>query len=295
MNKRWFKLSLSMLKLAVSVGILYFIFSRFKFSLVLRNIATLPLYVVLLMLITTLYKHYTQYIVWKNSLQFNPGFRHTWKQVFVSYMIGIPLRYLIPGGSAAYGKMFYVQNTSKIASAVAVTSEKFFMTWMSWLFGAMAVYVLYPTVAIGWRIALCIVTLSIPIMMYYVLGIFHQTRDLQANYAHKAPKLALIQFTYVCTTLFQMWVILNLYHPISFWNSSVHFSMVTLGSTIPITLFGLGLRESLAMYFFQPLGFRAEQAVAATLTLFVFHDMIPALIGTIIWLKSPKQLPLKQV
>ncbi|PKN80652.1 MAG: hypothetical protein CVU48_01100 [Candidatus Cloacimonetes bacterium HGW-Cloacimonetes-1] len=287
-NKRWFKLSLTVLKLAVSAGILYFIFSRFEISVVLHNILSLPLYVVLLMVITTVYKHYTQYIVWKNSLQFNPGFLHTWKQVFVSYMIGIPLRYLIPGGSASYGKMLYIQNTSKVASAVAVTSEKFFMTWMSWLMGAIAVLFLYPTLAVGIRITLCVVTVSIPILMYFVLGVFSQTRDLQPNYARKAPKLALIQFSYVCTTLFQMWMIFNLYHPISFWSSSVHFSMVTLVSTIPITLFGLGVRESLAMYFFHPLGFGAEQAVAATLTLFVFHDMIPALIGTVIWLKVPK-------
>ena len=284
----WLKRALTILKLIVSTGILYAIFQRFELKSVLVNIASLPLSVVALMIVTTFYKHYTQYVMWKHSLHFNPGFQHTWKQVFTSYMIGIPLRYLIPGGSAAYGKMFYVKNTSKLASVVAVTSEKFFMTWMSWVFGTVAVFFLYPFIALVWRVALCILALLLPIAIYHVLGMFEQTRELQPNYARRAPVMAIIQFSYVCTTLLQMWVILNLYHPITFWSSAIHFSMVTLGSTIPITLFGLGVRESLAMYFFQPLGFLPEQAVAATLTLFVFHDMIPAILGTIIWWRAPK-------
>ena len=67
--------------------------------------------------------------------------------------------------------------------------------------------------------------------------------------------------------------------PISF--SSTAYTVVFLWSAgvIPISISGLGVREGLAVYFFNLYGVPGAYAVATSLFLFVLNAIIPALIG----------------
>ncbi|MDD2616571.1 MAG: hypothetical protein PHH74_05255, partial [Candidatus Cloacimonetes bacterium] len=58
--------------------------------------------------------------------------------------------------------------------------------------------------------------------------------------------------------------------------------------SIPITVSGLGLREGFAIHFLDSYGFTSEQAVAATLSLFFFQDVVPALVGGVVLLKAKR-------
>jgi glycosyltransferase 2 family protein len=65
-------------------------------------------------------------------------------------------------------------------------------------------------------------------------------------------------------------------------------SLTNISNSIPITISGLGLREGFAIHFLKDFGFGAEQAVAATLSVFLMHDVIPALVGAIVLLRARK-------
>ncbi len=288
MDRKWLKLSLYVLKAAITVAILYIIFSRFDLRNVFYSIMGLPLWVVLFMIFSTIFKHFTQYKNWKYSLQMNPGYKNVRAEVLSSYLIGIPLRFLIPGGTATYGKMFFVRNTSKLASIASVTSEKFFMTWTTWTFAAWAALFYFTHIPLSIRLFISIACSVFPFVVYYCLSCFKKTSSYRASYAQKAPRIVCLQFLYVFTTLIQLWVILNCFTQVAFFDALVRVALTNFANSIPITVSGLGLREYFAIHFFKSAGVTAEHAVTATLTLFLFHDLIPALIGSIILLKTEK-------
>jgi hypothetical protein len=288
MKNKWMKTATYILKIALTVTILYLIFSRFDLGQVLRLIAGLPLWLILMMIGTTVFKHFTQYKNWKHSLQLNPGYKKIRSEVLSSYLIGIPLRFLIPGGTATYGKMFFVQNTSKLASAMSVTSEKFFMTWMTWTYAAWAAFFYFTEYSLWLRFGFAFLCTLTPFAVYLLLGRFAKTRTIQPLYARKAPQIAAFQAIYVFTTIIQLWLVLNHFSRVTFGAAVIRISLMNFANAIPITISGLGLREYFAIHFFGTAGISAEQAVSATLTLFIFHDLIPALIGSYILLNTKK-------
>lgn len=288
MKNRFLKIGLYLIKLSLTALILYLIFSRFELRKVLYSIVSLPLWIILMMIISTLFKHYTQYKNWKYSLQLNPGYQKNRAEVLSSYLIGIPLRFLIPGGTATYGKIFFVRNTSKVASAMSVTSEKFHMTWMSWTYASVAALFYFPLVPLWLRLPFCLLCCLTPLILYYGLGRFEKTKSISILYAQKAPRIIGFQAVYVFITIIQLWMILNHLAQLSFFDAMIRIALTNFANTIPITISGLGLREYFAIHFLKTAGITAEQAVSATLTLFIFHDLIPALIGTIVLLKTKK-------
>ncbi len=80
-------------------------------------------------------------------------------------------------------------------------------------------------------------------------------------------------------TYLQYWLILNSFLPISRWETWLRMALTQFSNTIPITVGGLGLREGFAIHFLKGAGFTAEQAVSATLSLFIIQDILPALLG----------------
>lgn len=277
-----------LLKLGVTVLILYSIFSRYPISGVLKTIVKLPAWLLLFMAFTTIIKHFTQYRNWRLSLQLNPVYQRSRKNELSSYLIGIPLRFMIPGGAATYGKMFFVQNSSKMASAMSVTSEKFFMTWTSWLYASLAVFFYYPLLPFALRILIIALCMMIPIGAYMLLGRFEKSKKIQPEYLKIAPMIMGNQILYVFITILQMWQILRIFEPIGFFPAAIRIALMNFANTIPITISGLGLREGFAIHFFKTAGINAEIAVSATLCLFIFHDLIPALIGSIVLLRTKK-------
>jgi len=290
MKGRGLKYFLWLLKLVITAAILWFVFRKFSLGEVLSTILHLPLFVFFVMLITTVFKHFTQYKNWKYSLLLNPRYDFRRSDVLSSYLIGNALRFVIPGGTATYGKMFYVQNSSKIASLLSVFSEKFFMTWTTWLFAGWAGLLYFGMVPLWFRVLFVAVCTSFPLLIYFGLGRFERTAALKPEYGRRAPRIIGFQILYVCTTFLQMWVLLRGFFPITFLQTVQRIALTNFANTIPITISGLGLRESFAIYFLEPAGFTAQQAVSATLTLFLFHDLVPALIGIIILLKTKKAL-----
>lgn len=259
-----------------------------------RGIISLPAYVVGAVILLTLLRHLLQYHNWLYALRINPGFKENPKQVLLSYLVALPLRFAMPGGHASIAKIYYIANSSRMASFWSTSLERGFMTWACWSFaclGALFYYPQYP--ALLW-LSLLLLCLLLPVILYYILGKKANWKYLQGSYAVQAPKMMAMQIGNTLITYLQYWLIINCFVRVSGWESSVRMALTQFSNSIPITIAGLGLRESFAIHFLKTAGISAEQAVSATLSLFLIQDLLPAIIGAVFLLLGKKAESLKQ-
>jgi len=282
------KILLYLIKLSLSVYILYRISAKIDFIGALSGIANLPIATIVLLLLLTVMRHAIQYHNWLFALKINPGFRAQKSEVLASYMIGLPLRFALPGGHASFAKVFYVSNSSKIASLWSTLLERCIMSWANWLFAAAAALFYFTDYAPWIWIALFMFILMLPEFVKFALSFKPQWRPLRESFCKNAPFMMLLQMANTLITYLQYWLILMCFVPISGWETWVRMALVQFSNTIPITIAGLGLREGFAIHFLKTAGFNAEQAVSATLSLFIIHDVLPALVGTGFLLKTSK-------
>jgi len=248
----------------------------------------LPLGVVFLIVCLSLLRHIVQYHNWLSSLSINPAFIKNKAEVLRSYLIGLPLRFAVPGGHASIGKIFFISNSSRSASFWSTALEKGFMTWGTWTMAAMAAFVYYSDEPPGLKLGAVILSVSLPFILYYVLGSVPKWKYLQAPYRKRAPRLMSLQIVSNLITYLQYWLILSSIVSIGWWQSSIRMALTQFSNSIPITVAGLGLRESFAIHFLKTVGISAEQAVSATLSLFFIQDVLPALIGTWFLVRAKK-------
>lgn len=282
------KIILYFLKLGLSIFILWMIFRKVNFISALKDIISLPLGIVLLLLVISFIRHTLQFHNWYFSLQINTLFKARKKEVISSYLIGQTLRFAIPGGPASFAKIFYVPNSSKISSFWSSIAEKSFMTWTTWFFALLAGMLYYRQSPLWIWIILLLILIFLPFLVKLIFGASKKFSSLQALYSVQFPKIISVQVLSNLLCFVQYWLILNCFLPINFWQSWIRMALTQFSNTIPITISGLGLREGFAIHFLAGAGFTAEQAVSVSLTLFFIHDVLPALIGIFYLLKSKK-------
>lgn len=289
MPKRSLQALLYALKLALTAYIIWRIFQKIELAAVLSTFVHQPLWLLSALLLLSLVRHWGQFANWAHSLQINPQYLPNRKEQLESYLIGLPLRFAVPGGSASAGKVLFVSNTSRWASLLSFGSERGFMTWTTWSYAFAAALVYYPAIPLWLRLAGFLLCFSAPLWTYYLLGLGPKTRPLQPGYARYAPRISLIQVLIAFLSYIQYWLILRQILPIDFGASFVRMALTQFSNSIPITVAGLGLRESFAIHFLAGAGFSASQAVSATLTLFIIQDLLPALPGLVLLLRTQKK------
>ncbi|MDD4309934.1 MAG: lysylphosphatidylglycerol synthase domain-containing protein, partial [Candidatus Cloacimonetes bacterium] len=121
-----------------------------------------------------------------------------------------------------------------------------------------------------------------------ILGMKQQWKAIQKPYLQQAPKMMSLQIANTLITYLQYWLILNLFIPITWLNACIRMGLTQFSNSIPITIAGLGLRESFAIHFLRSTGINAEQAVSATLSLFLIQDVLPALVGAYFLIRTKR-------
>lgn len=235
---------------------------------------------VLLLILLTFLRHLLQIINWSSALKINPSFVVDKAQIFRSYMIGLPLRFAMPGGHAAMGKIFFIRNSSRSASFWSTALERSYMSWGTWTLAAIAALLYYPNLNRVLGVGILLLCLLLPLFVYLILGSNKNWRYLQAPFAKLAPRMMSVQIAANCVTYLQYWLILNSFVPLAWWQSTIRMALTQFSNSIPITFAGLGLRESFAIHFLKTAGISAEQAVSATLSLFIIQDVLTAVMGT---------------
>ncbi|MDD4310729.1 MAG: lysylphosphatidylglycerol synthase domain-containing protein, partial [Candidatus Cloacimonetes bacterium] len=245
----WHKTLLYVLKLALSVFIMWRIARQIDFSTALKDILALPVSLVLVLICLSLLRHIIQYHNWLFALRINPGYQVNKKQVMISYLIGLPLRFALPGGHASIAKIFFVSNSSKMASFWSTTLERSFMTWACWSFASVSALLYYPYLPLWLRWGLIAISTTLPLILYLILGMKQQWQAIQKPYLQQAPKMMSLQIANTLITYLQYWLILNLFIPITWLNACIRMGLTQFSNSIPITIAGLGLRESFAIHF----------------------------------------------
>ncbi|MDZ4182757.1 MAG: lysylphosphatidylglycerol synthase domain-containing protein, partial [Candidatus Cloacimonadaceae bacterium] len=211
------------------------------------------------------------------------------RDVMISYLIGLALRFLIPGGSASAGKVLFIDNSSHYASLFSFGAERAFMTWVTWTFAFAAGLFYFGSDVLIWILIGFILIALAPIWAYWLLNLSAKSRRWRESYRQSAPKLATLQLLSAFLMQLQYWLVLQQSGVISFGQSLTRMSLTNFSNSIPITFAGLGLRESFAIHFLADAGFTATQAVAATLTVFVFQDVLPGIVGAVTLLIAKKK------
>ncbi|NLO43373.1 MAG: hypothetical protein GX106_00210 [Candidatus Cloacimonetes bacterium] len=283
------------IKLLLTALMLWFVFRRLDPAAIKSSVESLPIVLIIGIILISVLRHYIQYLNWFCALKMNHGVKFKRKEVMASYLVAQPLRFAIPGGSASFAKIFYLENTSVFASFIATSTERLFLTWATWSFAAIAYLCLFTTHSLILRLGLVVLLVFIPLWTAFILAAIPKTKKYLSGYLIQAPMMMLLQIANTSLMYLQYYLLLNRFVRIDAIETWLGMSLTNISNSIPITISGLGLREGFAMHFLADYGFNAEQAVAVTLSLFVFHDVIFALIGAGVLIASPaKQKKLRK-
>lgn len=266
------------LKILVSLVILTFIYSKVDFPAFWDNITQLSLFTIFILLITSILKHITQGLNWYYALSINPKYKPSSYEIFKSYLIGISLGFVLPGGHATYGKMYFIENSKK-ATFVSVLIEKFFQTWGNLFYASIAAIFYFTNIALLLRLSIAFIITFSPLVLLLITYLIPKYRVHIPVLKKVFPKIVLSQMIYIPLTVIQYWIILISFTNITFIQSCISTPLILSSNVIPITFSGLGLREYFSVKVLSQYGTNTTSAVSVALIIFFINIFIPALVG----------------
>lgn len=289
MNKIFKSRIFYVVKITITLTILYFIFHKIDFKQLGKAILAVDSKTLLLLLITTAFKLFIEVYNWSRYLKVNPDYKLTWKEIFRSHMIGHSLRFLIPGGHAVVGKMYFVNNSKKL-SFLSVGMEKFFQIWINLVFAAFASIFYFRKQTILLTTIVFFIILFLPFLLYYTRHLNRKKNweKYFLSYRKIIPRIAILQSCYMAITIFQYFLLLNVFKAFHIFSAIISIPLILFANIIPITYAGLGLREKFAMEILAKYDISVEIAVATSLVIFILNSVLPAIIGVICLLKNRK-------
>ena len=273
------------LKLGITILIMWSIFSKLNLNEVMREFVSQPIWVILILLGITVLRHWGQYLTWKWALMINPNYHPAKYEIFNSYMIGQALRFAIPGSFGIIGKIAFIHNDNKINSLYSFILERIFVTWALLFFASMALVFVDIGLPSWLSWILFLIFNTMPFWMYFLLSVDRRLKKLQPGYLKLAPAMVMAQIVITLLNYVQYWLLLEQVQPVSFWEIMNRMSLSHLAYSIPITFAGLGVKEKLAIPLLSDIGYLSENIVSTTLIIFIIHDVAAALIGAVIFLR----------
>jgi len=284
------------LKIVITSFILYFVFRKLDFNALLINFSHLNLLVIMIILVTTVLKFYTQLKNWELFLGVNPHYKPESKEIMISHFVGLALRFFIPGGSAIVGKIFYVENRKKL-TLLSLGLEVFFQTWIILLFASVSCFFFFENISKLVITIAFVLILILPLSAWFFEGFLkkdHHKLYLK-QYLNFIPKVMPIQFIYIFLTIFQYYIILKTLSGFTLWKAVIAVPLILSSNTIPITYSGLGLRETFAVNVLGKYGIDPHIAVTTSLTIFFFNAVLPAIIGVFFIFRNKKVMTRTEV
>jgi uncharacterized membrane protein YbhN (UPF0104 family) len=211
-----------------------------------------------------------KYLVERYSIHFNLS------DLLPSFFAGYTFRLLIPGGHAEFSKIFLLPG-KKRGKVLAFGMEKFAQA----LIKILALLIVLPLTFPDYKVY-SIFALLILIIGYFLfprIPILKNFQEKDVNYHHVIGMNLIFAFGIFAIMGLQYYLLLNQADTISL--TATYHTSVYLWSAgmVPISVSGLGIREGLAVYFFNFYGVSAAHAVATSLFLFTINTIVPAVIG----------------
>ncbi len=268
------------LKIIITALILYFIFKKIQFDQLIADFLTIKLWVILLIIITTIIKLFIQAYNWGKYLKMNSDYTPEKYEVLKSYFVGLALRFVGPGGIGVVGKIYFVNNKKK-ATLASIGVERIFLTWKNIFFAAFAAIFFFTNINMIIKVAVLIAVIFLPFIIY-LFSFLTKNENIQSyslNYLKKTPEIMLAQIIFVFITFYQYFILLRNFVDISFFKIMISVPLIHISHIIPLSFNGFGLRETFAIEVFSKYGISPELAVTATFLIFFFNSVVPAIIG----------------
>ena len=282
------------LKISITIVILFFIFKKINFIQVIQNFNKITIFSLISIILTAIIKLYLQFVNWAKYLKLNPDYKPGKHEILKSFFIGEALRFLLPGGYGTFGKIYFVNNQKK-ATTISIGLEKFFQIWMSLLFAVFASLFYFQKINVLIKIVVLIIIIILPLLIY-LLSHFTKNKKNQLYfrvYLRNVPLIMLRQILFMLITILQYFIIILNFKIISFLKILIAVPLILSANLIPITYAGLGLRESFAISVFSKYSITAEIAVTCSLTIFIINTVLPSFIGVIFLIFHKKQKPVE--
>jgi uncharacterized membrane protein YbhN (UPF0104 family) len=269
-------------KFGLSAAILYYLFYRFDFKLLLSQLRPGGAFTVAVLMISGGLVWVIEYCRFYLTLKpvRTPGKRNLLVKVFFS---GYAMRFLLPGGHGEIGKMLLVPGSSG-GKVTAYVMDKLSFIAVVLVGFVIGFWYLFP----ARRLYLMIV----PVLLLGGFGLVKQVRKGETIKLYLLPGyhymrvggmvlgLSLVQFIIVT---FQYWYLLR---PVGIPPNIVAgvVSIILTVIMLPISIAGLGLREWASWKLFRIFQVPQELALATPLMIFTVNVLIPAIIGAVAFL-----------
>jgi len=218
---------------------------------------------------------YIQFRRWKYLVeQYSVNFNSI--DLLPSFFAGFAFRLLIPGGHAEFSKVFLLPG-KKRGKVLAFGMEKFAQA----LIKIFALLIVLPLTFPDYKIY-SIFILFILVIGYFLfprIPILKNLQEKDVNYHHVIGMNLVYALGIFIIMGVQYYLLLNQVDKVSLlatYHTSVYLWSAGL---VPISISGLGVREGLAVYFFNFYGVSAAHAVATSLFIFTINTIFPALVG----------------
>lgn len=287
-NKRaWLILKRAVI-LIITVLLLYLIFRQIELIEILKHLRNISPFILSIILITAIIKTCFEIRNWYTYVIILADVKPSISETVRSHLIGRALQLAFPGGYGVVGKALFINNSKK-KSLVSIGIEKFFQSWLIFLFASIAGFFYFHNVSVIIRLSVLLVVLIAPLLVYYLKFIFKRKDQYFKEYVSYIPEIGLIQVSYMLITIFQYYLVLNQIGNISFYHTFISVPLILFANTIPITYGGLGLREAFAITVLQRYAYEPSQAVTASLTIFFINTVLPSLVGAILLIFHKKK------
>ncbi|MGC9363049.1 MAG: lysylphosphatidylglycerol synthase transmembrane domain-containing protein [Fidelibacterota bacterium] len=291
LSKRWLRSVAGLaLKLFVSAGILYLIFTRTDIHHIGDALLMTGWRTVGLVLIAGLGIWWVEY--WRFYATVEPlldGNIETplWRVFFSGYAF----RFVIPGGHGELGRMLFIggRYSRRLLAYIIDKGSLAVVVLLTGFFGVWTLYRQYSSYY-------CFLLLVIPILILLLWIIFRKRRKVFTGfgaYPYRAvlPKTIPLSLLHILLMALQYWLVLRCFD-ISFWAACGTVGVVMTALMLPISLAGLGVREWVSLQLLAQFDITREVALLAPLLVFLCNVLVPALIGvaTLILFKMKPRL-----
>ncbi len=268
------------LQIFSSIIILYFILKKIHLQEIVGNLEKIPISLIIYLFFWMLIKSGFQLLNWYHFLKLNKKYRTNKSEIIKTFFIGNALKFALPGGYATFGKAFFLNNSKK-DSFLSVAFEKFILTWVNLLSFLIGLYYYFDEFSRIYGLIILVIFFIFPFLIPFLKRFYSKDNHVAyfEQYKSKISTTIFLQIVQKLITIYQYYLLLNFFGKITFIKNMMA-SFIVLGSNlIPITISGLGLRESFAMNIYPKYGISAETAVSVSLIIFFINNVIVALPG----------------
>ncbi len=243
----------------------------------------------LLVFVLALVNLSTQFFRWKYLIESHSS-HFEYKDLLPSFFAGFTFRMMVPGGHAEITKVFLLPG-QKRGKVVAFSIEKFFQTYIKFIFVLLAFPVFYPAYRLPlWTFAGAGIIAYFFLPALWGLQFMERFREKELHYQRIFFHTLLYSLTIYSCLVLQYYFLLNDTGTIAAWSTLLAVTMIWGSGLLPISVSGLGVRENTAVFFLAMYNIPASAAAGIALLIFFINIILPALIGAVFIFRRRKEL-----